>query len=89
MDTQTVPRIIYQVNIRPPVSIDPEAEGMSYHELVRRQRRAQEQRPRKHSMDDYGALDYTDSPPLPWSRAFWVACLIAAVLIAVDMAVKP
>ena len=56
-----------------------EEDGMPYHELAAQQRRAQA-RQYTTIMEDF-ALDDKDIPPLPWGRAFGIACLIVAGLI--------
>lgn len=100
MDTQTVPRIIYQVNIRPPLSIDLEAEGMSYLDLVARQRHKSAS---TWTADERGGvmrrldIDGPDQPEddlfkvptfEPWALVFWIATMSAVGLIVGYIAVN-
>lgn len=56
---------------------------MNYNELKAQQRRAQA-RQYTTIMEDF-ELDDTDSLPMPWTRAFGIACLIVAGLILAYM----
>ena len=67
------------------VDIDEEP-TMSYHELSDRIARQRRRSAAKWSalLDDqydYEGMDDTDGLPLPWTRAFGIACLIVAGLI--------